>query len=184
MPRIRSSTRTIGSARWSSSRYALSQERWHCRPFRAVGARKHAPRRRVHASAGETSRTLSGSTSATSTGSTAIGYETPRWSARHGGLQPWADDGYYSDHLLEPGGAHDSHLAQQFRAVIRRRIPLSSPQRSDCGRRSSRRTRGTASSTTTRSHRRTRPRTGSGRRRSRQESGRRPPRRRRRPWLR
>ena len=33
-----------------------------------------------------------------------VGFETPRWSARHGGLQPWAERGYYSDHLLEPGG--------------------------------------------------------------------------------
>jgi hypothetical protein len=33
-----------------------------------------------------------------------IGYETPRYSIRTGGLQPWGDDGYYSDHLLEPGG--------------------------------------------------------------------------------
>lgn len=31
-----------------------------------------------------------------------IGFERPRWSVRHGGLQPWGEDGYYSDHLLEP----------------------------------------------------------------------------------
>jgi hypothetical protein len=32
-----------------------------------------------------------------------IGYETPRWSVRHGGLKPWGKDGYYSAKLLEPG---------------------------------------------------------------------------------
>lgn len=33
-----------------------------------------------------------------------IGLESPRWSLRHGGLQPWGKDGYYSDHLLQVGG--------------------------------------------------------------------------------
>jgi hypothetical protein len=32
-----------------------------------------------------------------------MAFETPRWSVRHGGLRPWGSDGYYSDHLLEPG---------------------------------------------------------------------------------
>jgi Protein of unknown function (DUF1207) len=32
-----------------------------------------------------------------------VAFETPRWSVRHGGINPWGEDGYYSDHLLEPG---------------------------------------------------------------------------------
>ena len=29
-----------------------------------------------------------------------ISYETDRWTLRHGGLKPWGEDGYYSNHLL------------------------------------------------------------------------------------
>ena len=29
-----------------------------------------------------------------------VGFETPRFSARHGGLRPWGEDGYYTDRNL------------------------------------------------------------------------------------